>query len=165
MFNSVTGNSGAQIQAPQDRQSRRPDPDQLVDAIHQSNAVDLRLPVAIPQPLRFVVQDAAGCGHADRLHLVEERVVRSNPSAPAARRRGGRHTQCPGLLPLQLWPARPNDSQQALDHARHNCAGRIILSIRLVQERVAKGIFQRQQFGDDVVAEDTLWKKRYLKMC
>ena len=27
------------------------------------------------------------------------------------------------------------------------------MSIRLVQERVAKGIFQRQQFGDDVVAE------------
>jgi hypothetical protein len=32
------------------------------------------------------------------------------------------------------------------------------LSIPLVQERVAKGIFQRQQFGDDVVAEETLWK-------
>jgi hypothetical protein len=58
----------------------RPDPDQLVDPIHQGNAVHLRLPVGIPQPLRYVVhvvQDAAGCGHADRLHLVEERVVRS----------------------------------------------------------------------------------------
>jgi len=53
----------------------QPDPDQLVDPIHQGNAVHLRLPVGIPQPLRFVVQDAAGCGHADRLHLVEERVV------------------------------------------------------------------------------------------
>jgi hypothetical protein len=55
----------------------RPDPDQLVDPVHQGNAVHLRLPVGIPQPLRFVVQDAAGGGHADRLHLVEERVVRS----------------------------------------------------------------------------------------
>ena len=55
----------------------RPDPDQLVEPIHQGDAVHLRLPVGIPQPLRFVVQDAAGCGHADRLHLVEERVVRS----------------------------------------------------------------------------------------
>ena len=35
------------------------------------------------------------------------------------------------------------------------------MSIWLVQERAAKGIFQRQQFGDDVVAEGLIWKGRY----
>ena len=43
-----------------------------VDTIHQRNAIHCRLPVGMPQPDRSVVQDAASCSRADRLHLVNK---------------------------------------------------------------------------------------------
>jgi hypothetical protein len=52
-------------------------PDQRVDTLHQRNAIHCRLQIGMSQLNCFVVQDVAGGGHADRLHMGNDHMVRS----------------------------------------------------------------------------------------